>query len=229
MFKWLVFEGIDCSGKTSCAQFVTKQLIQHNINVQFTAEPALDIDKIAKDIDEQYLQFNEGMRTEIRSVLKTQHLTDSDILTLFLIDRCGLLRYFKEATCDVICQDRSYISTLVYQSVYLDKPIDHLMTLNDAVFATVYDIRPDIIFYLKVSPTEARQRSILRAQDVLDEKAIDKFDLFVEKYDWLLEQQHLKDIDSKFRGRIITVNTTKKPLAIVKAEVFEHVRELILC
>jgi len=229
MFKWIVFEGIDCSGKTSCAQFVTKQLIQHNINVQFTAEPALDIDKVMKDIDEQYLQFNKGMRAEIRSVLKTKQISDSERLTLFLVDRCGLLRYLKEATCDVVCQDRSYISTLVYQSVYLDKPIDYLMTLNNAVFATVYDIRPDIIFYLKVSPTEARQRSTLRTHDVLDEKAMDKFDVLVEKYDWLLEQQHLRDIDSKFKGRIITVNTTKKPLAIVKAEIFEHIREPILC
>jgi len=229
MLNWIVFEGIDCSGKTSCAQFVTKQLIQHNTNVQFTAEPALDVGKVAKDIDEHYLQFNKGMRAEIRSVLKTHHLNDSDRLSLFLIDRCGLLQYLKEATCDVVCQDRSYISTLVYQSVYLDKPVDYLMALNDAVFATVYDTRPDIIFYLKASPAEARQRSILRAQDVLDKKAIDKFDLFVEKYDWLLEQQHLKDIDSKFRGRIITVNTIKKPLTVVKAEIFEHIRELILC
>jgi len=230
-FTWIVFEGVDASGKTSCARFTTNQLIKNNVSVQFVAEPALDIDNELKHgISEQYLQYNKGWRREIRSLLKTQdHLDDSDKLTLFLIDRCVLLQYLKENSCDIVCQDRSYISTLVYQSVYLDLPIDYLMVLNKAVFTSVFDIRPDIIFYLKTSFVEAERRCMSRVQDMLDVKAMDKLNILVERYDWLLGQQQLKNIDDKFDGQIVTINTNGKTLNAVKTEIFAYVQELIRC
>ncbi|MCL2607094.1 MAG: dTMP kinase [Methanomassiliicoccaceae archaeon] len=133
---FIVFEGIDGSGKSSCMESVASAL--NNANVIKTAEPT---------------DGEIGML--IRSVT---NLTAEAEALLFVADRAQHTHRIKKWIADgniVLC-DRYYASTLAYQAASLDGnkvDTEWLRTLNDMVVT-----EPDITFLFDIDPEISIER-----------------------------------------------------------------------
>ena len=134
---FIVFEGIDGSGKSSCADFVSNALGK-NRDVIKTAEPT-----------------KEGIGAFIRS---SADLTPEAEALLFVADRAQHTNTIKQWVNDgkvVIC-DRYYASTLAYQSASMNGravDIGWLKSMNDNVI-----MEPDITFLFDTDPEIGLER-----------------------------------------------------------------------
>lgn len=141
---FIVLEGIDGSGKTSCIQHLTTELSAHH-EVIVTAEPSDGA------IGLMLRREKENFSPMVESLL-------------FVADRAEHTLRIKEwvnAGKIVIC-DRYYASTLAYQSSSLehhDEILDWLWQLNRPVI-----LEPDLTILLDVTPEVSLERTLGRKQ-----------------------------------------------------------------
>ena len=134
---FIVFEGIDGSGKSSCIDSVASAL-EENFDVIKTAEPTKDAIGMLLRSSPDLLPVTEAL--------------------LFVADRAehtGQIKKWIDDRKIVLC-DRYYASTLAYQSVKLDeRRLDGrwLRSLNDRV-----TIEPDITFLFDIDPEISMER-----------------------------------------------------------------------
>jgi len=135
--SFIVFEGIDGSGKSSCADTVSK-ILGKDRDVIRTAEPT-----------------KEGIGAFIRS---STDLTPEAEALLFVADRAQhthVMRQWVNGGKTVIC-DRYYASTLAYQSSSMNGrsvDIEWLKAMNDEVI-----MEPDITFLFDIDPEAGLER-----------------------------------------------------------------------
>ena len=134
---FVVFEGIDGSGKSSVCRSVKKSLEAEDENVIITAEPT------DSDIG--------------RMIRNGENFTPETEALLFVADRaCHTVEIKKWVGKGliVLC-DRYYASTLAYQAASLGKDVDleWLTTINEKV-----SIEPDLTFLLDVDPIKGLDR-----------------------------------------------------------------------
>ncbi|MFA6679928.1 MAG: dTMP kinase [Candidatus Methanomethylophilaceae archaeon] len=134
---FVVFEGIDGSGKSSVCRSVKKILEAEDENVIITAEPT------DSDIG--------------RMIRNGENFTPETEALLFVADRaCHTVEIKKWVGKGliVLC-DRYYASTLAYQAASLGKDVDleWLTTINEKV-----SIEPDLTFLLDVDPIKGLDR-----------------------------------------------------------------------
>ena len=143
---FVVFEGIDGSGKSSVCKAVSEMLSADGIRTILTAEPTKD---------------------EIGMILrdgKVKDISDETEALLFVADRAQHTVRIKEWLSDgivVIC-DRYYASTLAYQAAPLNGKaldMDWLVTLNEKV-----TIEPDVTFLMDIRPEEGLKRISVRGE-----------------------------------------------------------------
>jgi len=143
---FVVFEGIDGSGKSSVCKAVSEMLSADGIRTILTAEPTKD---------------------EIGMILrdgKVKDISDETEALLFVADRAQHTIKIKEWLSDgivVIC-DRYYASTLAYQAAPLNGKaldMDWLVTLNEKV-----TIEPDVTFLMDIRPEEGLKRISVRGE-----------------------------------------------------------------
>ena len=141
--KFIVFEGIDGTGKTTQINLLLRRLEALEKSAHLTAEPT---------------DLPTGR--ELRRVLSGEvKKSDCEIAALFTLDRIahnkdtvfGIERVLA-ADYDVIC-DRYYYSTLAYQGALTDYEWVKSMNINCP------DIRkPDLCIFLDLSPEESLER-----------------------------------------------------------------------
>jgi len=136
---FIVFEGIDGSGKTTLAKLLTEKLASKGHNVHFTYEPT-------------HGTWGEKLR---ESFTANRRLDLKEELELFLKDRKDHveqeIRPLLAKGSIIIC-DRYYYSTMAYQGARgMDTKI--IEKANKA-FAP----EPDILFLLKIEPENALKR-----------------------------------------------------------------------
>ena len=143
---FVVFEGIDGSGKSSVCKRISEMLSADGVKNVLTAEPTRD---------------------EIGMVLrdgKVKGISEETEALLFVADRAQHTIKIKEWMSDgyvVIC-DRYYASTLAYQAAPLNgKALDMkwLKTLNEKV-----TIEPDATFLMDIRPEEGLKRISVRGE-----------------------------------------------------------------
>jgi len=233
-FKWIVFEGMEGAGKTTLVRNLGKYLLSHDnfkdYVIQITAEPSLDVTAEIKAglPKESVLFLNSGSRKKLRNLIKnSSNLSSTERLSLFLNDRERLLGRFKVLPKhSIVIQDRCYVSTLVYDQLYLDIDSRELMEKNQVVFNEVYNIRPDLLIYLHISPEESVKRLQKRKKyDVLDKKALENLDKIYNNYQKLFIKKYLIKLDPylKNTAKIVTIDTTGK----LKKEVLDETTQLI--
>ena len=141
--KFIAFEGIDGSGKSSQVQMLKHQLEQSGHKVYCTFEPT-----------------DNRIGTTIRGILKGEDKADNlTIAALFAADRLhhilnerdGLLKKLKEGYI-VLC-DRYYFSSYAYHSVYME--MEWVIEINKK---SADLLRPDLNLFIDVSPEIAMQR-----------------------------------------------------------------------
>ena len=143
---FIVFEGIDGSGKSSVCRDVHDMLVAKGRNAIQTAEPTKD---------------EIGML--IRSCAVKNIASETEAL-LFVADRVGHTVKIKEwvKNGNIVLCDRYYASTLAYQAASPDgKGLDMkwLMELNRPIIK-----EPDITFLLDIDPTIGMTRVKARGQ-----------------------------------------------------------------
>ena len=153
--QFIVFEGIDGSGKSTQSQMLSDYLVSKGRKVHMTRQPS-----------------DRFVGKAIREVLeKRQVVPPQSLAAMFLADRYdhilgegGILSYL-ESGVDVIC-DRYFWSSFAYHG--LDMEIPFVIDLHKEIFEL---LMPDITFFIDLKPADAIARIAKRsAQRDLFEK-----------------------------------------------------------
>ena len=141
--KFIVFEGIDGSGKSTVSAAIHAWMLSLDEPVHKTFEPT-----------------DGPIGSVIRNVLKHRIVADEKTIgAMFVADRLdhilnnenGMLKYLNRGT-HVIC-DRYYYSSYAYHVPYLS--LDYVIQAN-SVCADL--LRPDLVIYLKITPEISMDR-----------------------------------------------------------------------
>ncbi len=143
--RFIVFEGIDGSGKSELSRRMAEHLVSEGIDAVLTAEPS---------------------DSWIGDVLRTESKTTGPIAnTLFYVadraEHTSQIKKWLNAGKWVLC-DRYIGSTLAYQGALLSDKVENSWNWLKEINRPAA-ISPDVTFLLKISPEEAMSRLNLRA------------------------------------------------------------------
>jgi dTMP kinase len=141
--RFIVFEGIDGSGKTTQAKMLAEWLREQGKTVVLTAEPT-------------ELPSGKELRAALSGKVKK---SECEMAALFVLDRIAHnndaengIRFFVEGGAYVIC-DRYYYSTLAYQGMTTDYEWVKGMNMNCPDI-----MKPDLCIYLDLLPEQSLER-----------------------------------------------------------------------
>lgn len=145
MGKFIVFEGIDGSGKSTQMKMLAEKLEKMGIKCRRTLEPTFGlVGGVLHDI----------LSGKIKADPKvTAALFVADRLDHILNEKDGLLKSLKQGET-VIC-DRYYFSSYAYQSV--EVPGDWVVDANRLCADT---LKPDCTIFIDISPQTAMDRIV---------------------------------------------------------------------
>lgn len=141
--KFIVFEGVDASGKSTVSQMLFDKLNGEKTSIYKTAEPT-----------------NSPIGSIIRNILNKRIVADEKTIgALFVADRLdhlnnpinGILSYLDKGIH--VISDRYYYSSYAYHVPHLS--MDYVIAANKEC-ADI--LRPDIVFYLDISVEESLRR-----------------------------------------------------------------------
>lgn len=148
---FIVFEGIDGSGKTTQIKKLYKQLIKKKFLVHVTAEPSNNfIGKLIQDIFLQRSRIDEHTLTALFLADRLDHILNPEY---------GILNLLK-LNISVLC-DRYYFSSYAYNSLYVDK--NWIIKCNEKCKNF---LEPNLIIFFDVSIEESIKRIKNRNQNI---------------------------------------------------------------
>ena len=141
--KFIVFEGIDGSGKTTQIKMISKRIQDLNLKVYTTFEPT------AGPIGSLIRQMLSGkMKTDQRTLAS---LFAADRMDHLVNETDGIRKKIDEGEL-VIC-DRYYFSSYAYHAQYMDMEwVIHANSLNAEI------LRPDLTVFIDVAPETCFER-----------------------------------------------------------------------
>ena len=134
---FIVFEGIDGSGKTTLSRLLVRFLNSRGVKAVWTREPYAE---------------------ETKKLLTSGVLSPWGETFLLLADRNRHVREFLKPKLEegyVVVSDRYYFSTLAYQGYGKGLPLKTLKSLNPKV---IEGLEPDLVFLLDMEPRRALER-----------------------------------------------------------------------
>ncbi len=203
MSKFIVFEGIDGSGKTTQIKLLHQALSQLNIPVHITKEPT-----------------DNPMGKLLRKCLMGEEKTDlKAIAALFASDRLdhitaedGILDNLGKG--NVVLCDRYYLSSYAYQSVDCD--LDWIMALNREAANMA---KPDLHVFLDVPAEQSMGRVESRGEAEEIFEKLDRQQLIRKNFFELFEKLEGKE-------NILIVDGTRSP-EVIAEEILAKVKEII--
>lgn len=197
---FIVIEGLDGSGKTTVSKLLTSEFIKHGLNCHHTYEPT-----------------NGLIGTLLRSILvgKTPHVAMHTMALLFAADRYEHIweEIIPRLEHGHIVCDRYYYSNMAYQS-YDAKSLEFVMHHNN--FA-MEQCRPDITFFINVSPEECMRRIQKRNENRSIFETLESLQLIHTRYMDTINK--MKETDNI----IIVGSDTATPDEVVK-EIWQHIK-----
>ena len=118
--RYIVFEGIDGSGKTSICSEISESLIQCGYKVLQISEPSCS-----------------EIGLLLRNQMKDLHINQTSLALLYAADSYDLQERIEDCY-DFIISDRNYLSTVAYQMMAVDK--EWLLMLHQFLK------QPDMVF-----------------------------------------------------------------------------------
>lgn len=184
--KLIVFEGMDCTGKSSLTKLVYDSLEFKGHDVILTTQSSKDT----------------SLKGKIREIVLNNELDSLTQLYLFLADRSNHIQEVIKPALDsgktVIC-DRYFYSTLVYQVLYpnlfkmdSDGLFDLFQKWYNLNLETCLNILPDLIIFCNAPIKNIQDRLKLREKDVI-EKEIDLKHIHSIYESLLLGNKYLKN------------------------------------
>ncbi len=150
--RFIVFEGIDGSGKSTQLKLLGKRLRERKLKVHETAEPTdQPIGALVRRILRGELQCVDPALAALFAADRIQHLADPNT---------GLLKLIKEGV-HVIC-DRYYFSSYAYHSVHA--PMEWIIQANSL---SAQMLKPDLNLFLDV-PVEVCLQRLSASRDNLE-------------------------------------------------------------
>ena len=160
---FISFEGADGTGKTTQIQLLSKRLASNGHKVHVTREPG------GSDLAEN-----------IRQILKANPQLDSitELLLIFAARRSHFVETITPLLNEgyIIISDRFYDSSLIYQGILKNLPIEQIMSLKQMV---MNDFEPDMTFILDMSAEAAIARvqsRKLASGDAYDEMSVESYE-----------------------------------------------------
>lgn len=191
--RFISFEGIDFSGKTTQINLLEAYLTGRGFHVYQVREPGgTQISERIRDLllDKTHLHMNERCEIFLYSAARSQLVTEK---ILPLLDK----GYF-------VIADRFVDSTTAYQGYGRNLDLEMVQQINRA--ATL-NLLPGTTFYLELDPEAAEQRRQIsgRETDRLEQAGLDFFKRVYNGYKKIAEQN---------KGRIVLLNAADSVAAI---------------
>ncbi len=164
--KYVAFEGIDASGKSTQAKLFCRFLKDNGYRVFCTKEPG-------------------GMSStkKIREILLKERLNPKARLFLFLSDRAMHMEVVeKHLKNDIVISDRSMFSTIAYQA--FGENMDLRFVESSNMFATS-GVLPDITFVIDIGVDVMHKR--LTDRDMIESKGDEFFNRVKKGYRYIAD------------------------------------------
>ncbi len=204
---FIVFEGIDGSGKTTQIKKLSEKLQADGYDIYRTFEPS-----------------NGPVGTLVRDMLQGRIETDQrTIALLFAADRTDHLVNKKNGIADQVRQgkivlcDRYYFSSYAYHSQYVD--MDWVIQSN-LINADI--LRPDLNIFIDVDPQACFKRLEQRQEEFELYEKIDIIkkvrDLYFEAFDKLNKKEHIVIIDGNADENVVAQRVYQEIIKTLKID-----------
>jgi dTMP kinase len=174
---FIVFEGIDGSGKSSIIKEVFKLLIENNCKCILTKEP-----------------FGSPLKIEFFDILKKlNEFTKKNYFTDYLLFAAERSLHIEQVIIPalkqnkIVLSDRFFGSSVAYQGFGGNLEVDFIKYIFEK---TNFGIYPDITFYCDISIETSLKRIYEKKQDFLDKSFIKNTIKIKEGYDFLYKQNN---------------------------------------
>lgn len=203
--RFITFEGIDGSGKSTQISLLKKHIEQCNASCYETLEPS-----------------GGPVGAMLRQCLSGRMKTDEKTLAaLFAADRLDHLLNENDGICskieqgiNVIC-DRYILSSYAYQSVRV--PLDWVMQLNEQAIQT---LKPDCHIFIDVTPDTALERM---AQGRFHKDLFETKERLTE-----VRQRYLELIDTLQEKETIFIIDGNQTIEKISADIWNKVQHFFL-
>lgn len=195
--KFIIFEGIDGSGKTTQARLLIGKLGQKGHSIVFTHEPY-------KNVDLKYMEDLEPLERQRLFVEDRREHLEEIILTALELGKV------------VIC-DRYFFSTLAY-GISEDIELEKLIAMHEEILGDKF-ILPDHIFILDVPEDEAIARLIGKKLPLGHFEKIEKLKKIRESYAKLCDKKELFNVG-------IDCFDSRQPIDAVHEQILNKTLEL---
>lgn len=168
--KFIVFEGVDHSGKSTVSNLVVQKLKENkDLTIYATREPGGTGIEICEDIRYMLLNKYPSMDPKTEAYLyaasRAEHVKE-------------IKKRLKEGQT-VIC-DRYFYSSLVYQGIARKLGVNHIFDLNQMA---IDDLYPDIVFFVNISlDTYKQRRNKIETPDRIEKEDVKFFETILNNY-----------------------------------------------
>lgn len=202
--KFIVFEGIDGSGKSTQIQFLTDRLKREGIVCETTAEPS------EGPIGVMIRQILTGERKMDNRVIAAMFAADR--LDHILNEESGMLKKIEQGTT-VVC-DRYYLSNCAYNGV--DMPMDWVMAANSQ---SIQILRPTVTVFVDLDPDVALDRIRKNRQ---------KTELFEKKSRLEKVRKNYFDMFEIVKDENIVIIDGNQPPEVMAEEIWDKIKGFIV-
>jgi len=202
--KFIVFEGIDGSGKTTYAQRLAADLSTQNNEAHFTFEPTkYVIGSLIRKVITHEISMNEQSIAALFAADRLDHVQNPEY---------GMLQYLNKG--HHVVSDRYYISSYAYHVPHVS-----LSWVIEANSIAASLLKADITFFINISVETSLDRiSANRSQ----------FDLFENKERIsIVRDNYFKALDTVSDSENIIMIDGERPVDVVYKEILEYVKTII--
>ncbi len=202
--KFIVFEGIDGSGKSTQMDLLRSHLESLGLKVYVTTEPSSrEIGKL------------------IRRILKNEvTVSEETLAALFVADRLdhiqnqvdGMLQYLDKGYC--VLSDRYFWSSFAYHGLHM--PISQVVEMNDICHEM---LKPDLTVYLDLSAEESMRRILERNEQL---EKFEKLELLQK-----IRQNYFIAFEKYSKDLLIKVVDANESIELCHEQIVSKVSDLI--
>lgn len=184
--KFIVFEGIDGSGKSTQMKLLAKKLEDRGIKTRLTLEPTYGlVGETLHDILSGKIKADPKVIAALFVADRLDHLTNQED---------GVLKNL-DAGETVIC-DRYYFSSYAYQST--EVPSEWVVEANKLCAET---LRPDVTLFIDISPQVAMERILSNRDSVeiyeTEEKLTKVRDAYFAAFEKMKDSENVKVVNGE--------------------------------
>ncbi len=202
--KFIVFEGIDGSGKSTQMDLLRSHLESLGLKVYVTTEPSSrEIGKL------------------IRRILKNEvTVSEETLAALFVADRLdhiqnqvdGMLQYLDKGYC--VLSDRYFWSSFAYHGLHM--PISQVVEMNAICHEM---LKPDLTVYLDLSAEESMRRILERNEQL---EKFEKLELLQK-----IRQNYFIAFEKYSKDLLIKVVDANESIELCHEQIVSKVSDLI--